>query len=211
MENQNDHIKALNDIRSIMEKSSQFISLSGLSGVFAGIFALIGAAAAYAYVGTGLFSQDYYRLAYSGSSVDINYVLFFFIDGLTVLALALTFGVLFTVRNSRKKGIPVWGKTAKLTVINLFIPLIAGGIFCLILLFHNIIYLIAPSTLIFYGLGLINAGKYTLREIRYLGMTQVALGLISSVYIGYGLLFWALGFGVLHIIYGTVMYYRYER
>lgn len=211
MENQNDHIKALNDIRSIMERSSQFISLSGLSGVFAGIFALIGAAAAYMYVGIGLFSQDYYRLAYSGSSINIDYITFFFADGLTVLALTLTFGILFTVKNSKKKGISVWGKTAMLTVVNLFIPLIAGGIFCIILLYHNIIYLIAPSTLIFYGLGLINAGKYTLREIRYLGLTEVALGLTAAIFVGYGLLFWALGFGVLHIIYGTVMYYRYER
>lgn len=211
MEKENDQIKALNDIRLIMEKSSRFISLSGLSGVFAGIFALIGAFAAYVYVGTDLFSQKYYSLAFSGSEINIDYIIFFLVDGLTVLTLALTFGILFTVRNSRKKELPVWGLTTKLTIINLFIPLIAGGIFCLILLYHQIIFLIAPATLIFYGIALINAGKYTLPEIRLLGLTELALGLIGSFFVGYGLFFWAFGFGILHIIYGTVMYYRYER
>jgi hypothetical protein len=100
---------------------------------------------------------------------------------------------------------------AKLTIINLFIPLFVGGVFCMILLSHHLIYLIAPTTLLFYGLALFNAGKYTLKEVRYLGLTEMLLGLFASYYAGYGLLFWALGFGILHIIYGTVMYFKYER
>lgn len=96
-------------------------------------------------------------------------------------------------------------------LINLFIPLTAGGIFCLILLYHQIIYLIAPATLLFYGLALLNASKYTIYEIRYLGISEIVLGLVSAILIGYGLLFWAIGFGILHIIYGVVMYLRYER
>jgi hypothetical protein len=44
-----------------------------------------------------------------------------------------------------------------------------------------------------------------------LGICEIGLGLIASIYMGYGLLFWAVGFGVLHIIYGIVMYMKYER
>lgn len=100
---------------------------------------------------------------------------------------------------------------AKLTVINLFIPLAVGGIFCLVLLYHHLIGLIAPATLIFYGLALFNTSKYTLKEVRALGIIEMLLGIIACFFIGYGLLFWALGFGIMHIIYGTVMYRRYER
>lgn len=211
MEKEQEQLKAITEIRDIMEKSSRFISLSGLSGVFAGIFALIGAFGAFLYLKMDVLSKGYYESAFIGDRLNTDFILFFFIDGITVLFLAVTFGILFTVRNSRKKGIPVWGTTAKLTAVNLFIPLLAGGLFCLILLYHHIIYLIAPATLVFYGLGLINASKYTLREVRYLGVTEMLIGLVACIFVGYGLLFWALGFGVLHIIYGAVMYFRYER
>ncbi len=95
-------------------------------------------------------------------------------------------------------------------IINLLIPLVAGGIFCLILIYHKLLFLIASATLIFYGLALINGSKYTLHEIRYLGISEIFLGLLASVFTGYGLVFWTIGFGVLHIIYGILMYLKHE-
>lgn len=195
----------------MMEQSSRFISLSGLSGIFAGLTALAGAAAAFLYLNISWFSNRYYEGAFTGSSLNVDYLLFFFCDGIIVLFLALLFGVIFTVRNARNKNIPIWGTTTKLLLVNLFIPLVAGGLFVLILLYHQLVYLVAPATLIFYGLALLNASKFTFKDVRYLGLLEIFLGLVSSIYIGYGLLFWAIGFGVLHIIYGAVMYFKYER
>jgi len=211
MSNEQEHLKAITDIRSMMERSSRFISLSGLSGIFAGIIALAGATAAYIYLNLGLFSSGYYERGIIENSLNYNYLLFFFCDGIIVLFLALLFGAIFTIRNAKKKNIPIWGNTTKLLLINLFIPLVAGGIFVLILVYHQLIYLVAPATLIFYGMALLNASKYTFKDVQYLGIFEIILGLLSSLYIGYGLLFWAMGFGILHIIYGTVMYYKYER
>ena len=57
----------------------------------------------------------------------------------------------------------------------------------------------------------VNASKYTLNDIRYLGLTEIFLGLVALVFLEYSLLFWAIGFGLVHIIYGIVMYYKYER
>jgi hypothetical protein len=65
--------------------------------------------------------------------------------------------------------------------------------------------------LIFYGLALLNASKYTLKEIRYLGMSEICLGLIASAWVQFGIVFWGIGFGMLHIIYGTFMYFKYEK
>jgi predicted lysophospholipase L1 biosynthesis ABC-type transport system permease subunit len=205
-----EHLQTLTEIRSLMERSSRFISLSGLSGVFAGIFALAGAYAFYHYYGINLSSNEYWIYAQGepgGMTIDI----FIFIDAGLVLALSLAVGTILTIRNSRKKGIATWDATAKRLLINILIPLATGGLFCLVLLYHGLIAFVAPATLVFYGLALLNASKYTLNDIRYLGICEIILGLTGSVFLGYGLILWAVGFGVLHIIYGAVMYYKYER
>lgn len=206
MTEQKEHLQTLTDIRSMMERSSRCISLSGLSGVFAGVFALVGAYLAFMKMNS--ISTDYSR-ASSQNIVEIT-IYFLEIAG-AVLVASLTVGTLLTIRNSKRKGIKVWDNSAKRLLINLGIPLVAGGLFCLVLLYHGIIGLVAPATLIFYGLALINASKYTFNDIRYLGILEIVLGLAGSFFTGYGLIFWAIGFGVLHIIYGAVMYFKYER
>ncbi len=202
----------LHEIRNLMEKSSRFLSLSGLSGVSAGIIALIGAAVAFLYLDFDeryfnidqYFRHDMHQQMQSG-------IRFLVLDAIIVLVLALAAGLYFTTRRARKKGLRVWDNTAKRVIVNLFLPLASGGVFCIILLYHGIVFLVAPATLIFYGLALINASKYTLPEIRYLGISEILLGLIGSVFVGCGLIIWAVGFGILHIIYGTGMYFKYEK
>ena len=158
MTEQKEHLQAITDIRSMMERSSRCISLSGLSGVFAGIFALIGAYLAY----TKLRASSYQNTR-GVSGEDIVEVTVYFIEiASAVLIASLLVGTLLTIRNSKRKGISVWDNSAKRLLINLGIPLVAGGLFCLVLLFHGIIGLVAPATLIFYGLALINASKYKL-------------------------------------------------
>ncbi|HBX52737.1 MAG: hypothetical protein A2275_09505 [Bacteroidetes bacterium RIFOXYA12_FULL_35_11] len=216
MTENNEHLKNLSEIRSIMERSSRFISLSGLSGIFAGLIALLGAAAVYFYFNE-YYNPRYYNMGVFTKSELMRdrelylFILFLLCDGIIVLALSLAAAVFFTTRNARKKGLKVWDNTAKRTLINLFIPLVAGGFFCMALLFHGKIYLIAPTTLVFYGLALINASKYTLNDIRYLGISELILGVIASFFVGYGLIAWAIGFGLLHIVYGIIMYTKYER
>ncbi|MCB0546357.1 MAG: hypothetical protein KDD19_02160 [Phaeodactylibacter sp.] len=209
----NSHLETLNEIRSLMERSSRFISLSGLSGVAAGIWALLGAAAAYLYLGATPFSgrRMYYLEGVQMENWGMSYITFFIIDGALVLALAVGSGVLFTTRKARRKGQPIWGPLTQRLLINLSLPLLAGGLFCLALFYHGLMGLIAPSTLVFYGLALINASKYTLNDIRYLGIIEAALGLIALFFLGYGLEFWAIGFGLMHILYGTFMFFKYER
>jgi len=205
-------INDLREIRSLMERSSRFISLSGLSGVAAGICALIGAAAVFVYLGITPFAHQklYYVTTAYYSKWGLSYLQFFFLDAVLVLIFAISFGIFFTTRKAKKKGQKIWDKLSQRLLINLLIPLVAGGIFCLALLKHGMFGLVAPATLIFYGLALVNASKYTLTDIHYLGLLEILLGLIALFNIGYGLEFWAIGFGVLHIIYGLMMYFKYE-
>lgn len=211
MDQQNEHLKNLSEIRSLMESSTKFLSLSGLAGVFIGIFALCGALAAYLYLSLDFFSDNYYDRLSSGRSFNFGNVAFFTTDAIIVLILALASGILLTIHKARKNGQAIWNKAVKKFLINLFIPLIAGGLFCLALLFHHNVSLIAPAMLVFYGISLVSASVFTFNMIRYLGYCEILLGLIACLFVGYGLIFWAVGFGLLHIIYGIAMRYKYER
>ena len=208
------HLEAIQDIRNMMKKSTRFLSLSGLSGVFAGIYALVGAYIAYIMLGefAASFRDDVSRDA--GMSVKerlfglyVDYVLL----AAAILVASIVTAYVFSNRKAKREGHKLFDHTAIRVLINLCIPLVAGGLFCLALLYHGAIVFIAPCMLLFYGMALINASKYTYDDIRYFGICEIILGLINAFNLGNGLLYWSLGFGVLHIVYGAVMWYKYER
>lgn len=204
-------LDALKEIRTLMERSSRFISLSGLSGVSAGVFALIGAALAAWYLGRFDRTELSYEHFRDFERWGIKAGVFMTLDAAFVLIFAILSAIYFTTRKAKKKGQAIWDALTRRLILSLAVPLLAGGVFILALLYHGMVGLVAPSTLVFYGLGLVNASKYTLDDVRQLGYIEIVLGLITCFNVGYGLESWALGFGVLHIAYGTYMYYKYER
>lgn len=214
----NEPLEALQDIRRMMERSSRFISLSGLSGISAGVCALIGAFIAHGWI------MDYYGGSAGGRAVQ-GYVgrygymheqaegLKWKLIGLAiaVLVAALASSTWFTWRKARRNNLPIWDVTAKKLIINMLIPLVTGGLFLMGMFYHTDWDYVAPTCLVFYGLALVNASKFTLTDIRYLGFLEILLGSISMFYLHWGLYFWAVGFGVLHIIYGLIMWWKYEK
>jgi len=201
----------LQTIREIMERSSKFLSLSGLSGIFDGICALIGASVAWFFIlDSGHVQYDeYMRIPGGWSTSGIRFYLA--LDAMLVLGIAALGAYFFSQRKARKAGQKFWTKTTQRLLVHLMIPLVSGGIFTLILVFRNNLELVTSVMLIFYGLSLVNAGKFTFDELHYLGLTEIVLGLLAGVFINHGLIFWTIGFGLMHIVYGTVMYYRHER
>lgn len=198
----NNYLQDIKDIKQMMSQSSQFISLSGLSGVLAGIYAIIGAI----YVnGLILNHQETYITLESDTFKKI------IVTALVVLAASLLTAYIMTVRKAKKMGENVWNPSSRRLLINFLIPLVTGGIFALLLLRHGYYGLVAPITLLFYGLACLNASKYTLRDVRYLGITEIILGLLAVEFSGFGLYFWAIGFGLCHIVYGGMMHFKYDR
>ena len=215
MATQQEHLKNLREIRALMERSSRFIGLSGLSGIAAGVCALVGAAVVYNYLDIQPFEYDhsyvYYAKALNTTKWGLQYREFLLtVGGFTALA-AIVLGILFTTRRAKQKGQTIWDKTALRLLANLGIPLATGGLFCLAFLEHGSLAYIAPATLVFYGLALVNGSKYTLHDVFYLGLAEIVLGLLAMFMLRYGLEFWAIGFGFLHIVYGAMMYFKYER
>jgi len=203
----------LKDIKQIMERSSRFISLSGLSGISAGICALLGAWL------SGIVIERNKRAVHNlkRSIADTDSIMYgdfmhshLFQIAITTFVASAFFAFMFTYRRSKKTNTPIWGITARRLTINVVVPMIAGGIFLFALIRDGVYGFVAPGCLIFYGLGVLNASKYTLPETRYLGYGEIIIGLINLFFLGQGLYFWAAGFGVLHIFYGVFMWWKYE-
>jgi hypothetical protein len=196
MENSDKHLQDLADIKKMMERSSKFLSLSGLSGISAGLIALLGAAAAYR------------MIQYPGAkSLEMLLVL----DAIIVLILALVSSLYFSWRKARKQGASLWSPLTRRLLLNMAIPLVTGGIYSFVLLKQGQVQYIAGSTLIFYGLALVNAGRFTNKEAVILGIAEIILGIAASIWYAYGFWFWAGGFGVFHILYGITLFRKYDR
>jgi len=203
MQDENQSLQTLEDIKQMMTKSSRFISLSGWSGVAAGACALVAAWIAHQKISAYQIDNEQVH----GTSLVLQLI---YIAILTFVA-SFILAFLFTYVRSRKAGIPVWGYTARRVMLNVAVPMLVGGLLIWRMMDFGVYGLVAPACLLFYGLALVNASKYTLPEIRYLGYFQLLLGILNLWMIGYGLYFWAAGFGVLHILYGILMWNKYER
>jgi len=211
MTKQKEYLDNISDIKQLMEKSSKFISLSGLSGVFAGIWALIAGAIAYIFFNSQWNYNNIHSQIYNiDGGINKSTILFLLGLAFCTFSLALLTGIFFTNRKAKTDSVLLWNKTSQNLLLNLSIPMIIGSIFCLALIANNNIELLAPSCLIFYGLALINASKYSVKDLFNLGISETILGLLGCIFIGYGFILWLIGFGVLHIIYGSLMYYKYE-
>jgi hypothetical protein len=210
MKSQQEIHNDLASIRNIMEKSSKFISLSGLSGILAGVYALIGAAAV-------LYISMNYRGAFDSFNYDYHVIrkapgllTQLAIIGAVVFVASITTGLVMSARKAKKHGTTLWNPATYRVIVNLSIPLATGGIVILTQLWFGNYEFVAPGCLVFYGLALIAASPNLYEEVRYLGYSEIALGIICGFLPGYGLFFWATGFGIFHIFYGALMFRKYD-
>lgn len=197
-----DYLKDISEIKNLMNKSSKFISLSGLSGILAGIYALIGAAFAYWF-----FTLDGNQYIIIDSKI-FNFIV---LDLLIVGLLSIGTAIFLTTKKAKKNREKIWDSVTRRLLFHFIVPLLAGGIYILIILNQQRYGQTSALMLLFYGLALLNASKYTLGDVKYLGYTQIVLGLICAIFPGYGFWFWTIGFGIMHIVYGAVMHYKYDR
>jgi hypothetical protein len=197
----NQQVEDIKIIREMMEKSSKFQSLNGLSIVLAGFAAIVGGVAAYIYVVKEALTQGFYN------SGDIRFLL---IDATSVLLIAIGAISFLSWKKAKANHQALFNKVTIRAAYNLSIPLVSGAIVCIVFLLRGDVAILASMTLIFYGLGLVNASKFTFDEIHALGITEIILGLLAAIFLYNGIFFWILGFGVAHIAFGSIMYFKYE-
>lgn len=206
MKTEQEYINDLSEIRSMMERSTKFMSLSGLSGIMAGVYALVGA-----YIAYRLFKGGEVMLDNPGEQLLPENFPELLLLAIAVLVLAIGTAVLLSWNKSKKSGEKLWNSAARRLLLNMAVPLFTGGVLVVLLLVKGLPQYVAAATLIFYGLALFNASKFTFAELRSLALIEVVIGLTAFYFTGYALLCWALGFGLLHILYGIYMHLKYEK
>ena len=200
----------LSEIRNMMERASKFISLSGISGIMAGLIALLGSIAAWWYLYRYLPNAEM-PLLFDSLSVNTEPCVLLSLLAFSTFTGAFLVAVYFTTRISKKKKVPIWDYNTKRILLNLMIPVVVGAFFIFALIYYRYYILIIPASLIFYGLSLINGSHFTYSDIKFLGYLELVLGLLSLMLIDWGIFIWAFGFGILHITYGIIMYFKYEK
>lgn len=207
--NNKEHLDTISEIKELIERSSRFRSLGGSSGIAAGLVAIAGAVILSLYLKVGFFEQIS-EIMITGKALDTGNITFIIVLAVIVLLLSTLLAVYLSSRNARRRDLVFWEKPAQRVFINHFVFLMTGGLFCGILLYYGIYFLIVPSMLIFYGLALINVSKFTFNEIAQLGIIEIILGIIASFIPVYPLLMWFIGFGILHLIYGAFVIIKYD-
>ena len=101
MDSHQQSLSDIQDIKRIMERSSRFISLSGLSGVAAGLLGLAASAIAYSWI------YSYYTEYNGRGSWELNSFSHLewklFLLAVITMSLALLSGFYFTWRKAKKK------------------------------------------------------------------------------------------------------------
>ena len=200
-----EYFNDLHQIRTMMERSTKFLSLAGWSGIVAGVLGLA----------AGVLVMQLSGRTGSNALLAADFSLPLAQQFLAVAAITLLTAVVavlwFSLRKAHKLGQSVWNAAARRLLVNMAIPLTVGGILVFILIFHGATGLVPGAMLMFYGAAMLNAGNFTFGEIRYMGIAEMGLGLLAAAFTQWSLLFWVVGFGALHIVYGIYLHLRYEK
>lgn len=195
--NKDKALESVNEIKELMEKSSKFISISGLAAIMAGVYALAGT-----YIATCLVTPD--------TTLIVALKLMIMVAILVLAAAAVTAGIL-SYNKSKKLRQKFFSKLTYRALWNFSLPMLAGGIVCISILMHEYYDILASVMLLFYGLALVNTSKFTYSSVAWLGYAFICLGAVDCFWAGHSLLFWTIGFGGFHILYGILFYLHYER
>ncbi len=205
MKEQNPH-DSIAEIRKMMENSTRFLSLSGFSGVVIGIYSMV---AVFLFAHQHNFDFTHFDID-SNLWFDPGFTKSALVYAVLLFAASLATSLLFSLRKSRKNKLPILSSVTRKLAFNFFTPLIVGVLICLYFL-PNYGELILPFSLIFYGFALLFASHYTFNTLKYFGLCQLVLGILALYLPALQLVFWSLGFGALHIVYGLFMYLKFEK
>lgn len=199
----------ISHIKALMDRSTKFIPLSGLSGIMAGIYACIGSV----WAGILLRQNDISITAFGKGNTQVSDTLIMqiYFIGLGVLFLSVSTAIWLTIRKLSRRGENFTNSGRKELIERMAVPLFTGGLLLNIFLLQGEFYYLASTSLVFYGLALVAGSYYIISLVKYLGISEIILGLVAALFPAYGLVCWIAGFGLLHILYGSILYYKYER
>lgn len=195
---QNELYSTLNEIKTMMNRSSRFLNVSPAAPIVVGIYAVVAAWTA--------------NRIYNGGwdiapmlSVDTPYRMrMLSLAAIGLVALSVVTAALLCRYEARRRGERLTiDAAARRLIFNFALPLVVGGVLCFALLANGYYGISSSIMLVFYGMALTSASNHTFSSVRYLGYAELLLGLIDAFCQGYGLMFWTIGFGAMNIVFGA--------
>jgi hypothetical protein len=178
-------LENLRFIRETMSRASEFTAVPGWGGIFMGISALITAPIA-------------------GPPDDsVRWMLIWFADG----AVAATIALVAIAIKSRRSGAPLSKAAPALRFALAFVPpLVAGMILTPVFALMGLGARLPGCWLLLYGTAVATGGAFSVRVVPLMGICFMALGAIAfAAPAAWGHWLMALGFGVLHIVFGIII------
>lgn len=202
-------LNELSEIKMMMTRSTKFLSLSGWSGIWVGLCGLLASGTLYYWQTLATFSylplsdSDPYQTAYTP----------FMLVGLAIVTFitAVAGGFYFTIRKTKQSGTPFLTSVTKRLLVRFATPLVIAAVLCLILYSHYLVEYTLATTLLFYGLALFTIQEDTVKEVKSIASLEIILGLLAFYFVDRSLLFWALGFGAVHLLYGIILWNKYDK
>ena len=203
--------QTLDDIRDMMSKSSRFQAISGWSIIVIGVFAAIASLMAATVIGIVdvPFFGNLQRYATLNTPTKIQAAA---VIALVLFTVCLLTVFIFAIVKSKRHNLRfTFDKRMAQMLLAFFIPLLAGGLFSMAMVLQHHYGLTSSIMLMFYGLALINCSHYTYPILRWLGYTELLIGIIDCFTMSHALLFWFLGFSVAHILFGIIYVIMFDR
>jgi len=196
----NQYSDDLAHIRSMMERSSRFLSLSGWAGIIPGLLALAGLATAGWFIDLAILTGDYT----TGINKHSPLVMQLGTIAVVVLALSIFTSWFMCMRKARLDKQSTWTPAIRNMLLHFAIPLLAGAVIVGWIYQKEQWELLSPVLLSFYGLALVLVSQFTLRSVFWMGIFEIALSIPAGI-TGWDLPVLAIGFGFTHIVYGIMM------
>ena len=174
-------------IRNLMERSTQYSTFSGLSGVFAGLVSIVGC----------LVTQ-------AMGKVD-DRPIEFIVTWAIVILVAVGADYLLTKRRAAEVGKRVLSRLGRQMVIAAIPGLGSGSLLTFYFMQHKMLANIFPVWMLAYGIAVCATGLFSQREVSALGAAFLVAGAFSLLLPVSGLLMMAITFGGFHIVYALVM------
>lgn len=180
--------ESLRFIHATMERAAGFSAVPGWGGVMMGLTALLAAGVAHPLRFTEMWLKVW----------------------LAAAVVATAIGLAAIVLKARRSGMPLAGPAGRKFALALSPAIGAGAILTFVLYRNGSIRDLPGCWLLLYGTAVTSGGALSVRVVPMLGLSLMALGVAAlAAPAVWGDAFLALGFGVLHIVFGIVIARRY--
>jgi hypothetical protein len=183
--------RAMEDLRFIrqtMERGAAFTAVPGWGGVGMGISAVVAAAIA------------------AGQATVEGWFLVWTLEA----AFAVAIGAVAIHRKASRADLPVLSGAGRKFLLSFLPPALAGAVLTVALWQAGASSLLPGAWLVLYGAAVVTGGTFSVKIVPVMGVCFMVLGVVALLATpAAGDLFMAVGFGGLHVIFGTIIARRH--